>query len=85
MSKETFSQRFQMKADMPHPVGNEITAKFDLLTCVYGFLTVERQAVSVFGDSDARQQSLGWQAAFNQMGRRWRLNDVFAAGGVNRR
>ncbi len=82
MFKEPLCQRLQMKANVAHPVGHEIAAKFDLFTRVDRLLTVERQSIGVFGDSNAGQQALCWQAAFNQMGGSRRLNDVLAAGGA---
>lgn len=55
-----------MEADMAHPTGHEIAPEIDLLARIDRFLPIERQAVGVFGNGNARQEPLGGEAALDQ-------------------
>ena len=68
-----------MEADVTHPAGHEIAPEFDLVARKDPLLPIQRQAVRVLGDGDAGQKPFRRDAALDQAGGRWGLDNALAA------
>jgi len=80
--QDTLGERLQMKADPAHPAGHEIAAELDLLTAKDGLLSIERQSIGVFSNSDVGEQRLGRNPGLDQMSRRRLLRNTLMTGGA---
>lgn len=63
------SEDLQLEADPAYPLRHQPPVDLHLVASIDPFLPEQRQAIGVSGDRNLRQQRLGRQAAFDDVGR----------------
>ena len=71
---------FEMERRLANPIGQDRAVQIEAGPRQYLALTIEWQMICIFANQNMGERPFGWQAAHDQMGRRWRLGHSVGAG-----